>query len=242
MHDAAAPRPAVATAGGSTPATAPATPDWATHRRRRWSAARVAAALLLHLLALTALTLAVDRVERPHGGQDRSTTLVFVALARPAPRPPSPPAAPSRRARATPALARTGPAGRPTPQRGPPGPTGNAIALPAVAAPAQEPPTPAVAFAARPPASAPSSVESILDSAATRLAIREAARHPLLSERTAEATGMAPPPGANARLAQGLAAAQKGDCAKGEFMGAGGGLISLPFLIAAQALGKCSSK
>ncbi len=89
-------------------------------------------------------------------------------------------------------------------------------------------------------ASTPASVPRLaLDPEATRLAIRDVARHPSVSglARAAEAA-----PGANERLAQGLAAAQKGDCSKGEYVGGGAGLLSIPFLVAAEALGHCSSK
>ena len=54
--------------------------DWASARRRRWSASRIAAALALHALVLVALTLAIDRVELPRRGTDRATTLVTVTL------------------------------------------------------------------------------------------------------------------------------------------------------------------
>ena len=39
-----------------------------------------------------------------------------------------------------------------------------------------------------------------------------------------------------------IAAAHKGDCGKGDYLGGGMGLLSAPFLLAAEALGKCSSK
>ena len=99
-----------------------------------------------------------------------------------------------------------------------------------------EPPPAAVAEAASGPASAP---RLVLDAEATRLAILEVARHPSTS---AQAHAADPAPGANERLAQGIAVAQKGDCMKSEYFGAGAGLLSLPFLVAAEALGKCSSK
>ena len=47
---------------------------------------------------------------------------------------------------------------------------------------------------------------------------------------------------AGERLAQNIEAAHKGDCMKGEYLGGGMGLLSAPFLLAAEALGKCSSK
>ena len=43
-------------------------------------------------------------------------------------------------------------------------------------------------------------------------------------------------------MARNIAAAHKGDCGKGEYLGGGMGLLSAPFLLAAEAMGKCSSK
>jgi hypothetical protein len=199
---------------------APVDASWAAARRRRTSPARIAAAVGLHLLALVALTAAFDRIDLRVRG-DRSTTLVEVALA------PLPAPAPPR-------------AARPVPVRPPTPGTARRRQQPAAAtdAPIAATAAPVAAVAAAPsaPASAP---RLVLDPEATRLAIRAVARDPSPSglARSADAA-----PGANERLAQGLAAAQKGDCMKGEFAGGGGGLLSLPFLIAAEAMGKCSAK
>ncbi len=224
---------------------------WAGARRRRWSASRVAAAIALHALVLAFLKLAIDRVELPRRGADRSTTLVAVVLhaappplprARPAPARTPPPArtnAPAPRARAAPAPARE-------PVFEPP-----AITLPAPAAP--------TVAAAAPAASAPDL--DFLDNAATRRAIRAAGRGETLANRgnalTHEDPGselvaadgshcnckrnLPPPPPAQA-LAQDIAAAHKSDCMKGDYAGAGMGLLSAPFLLAAEALGKCAHK
>ena len=97
---------------------------------------------------------------------------------------------------------------------------------------------PTLSLLPEPPASAPKQ-ERLLDNAATRQAIRDAARGPLLSERAATATGIAPVTAAE-RLSNGAAAAAKGDCGKGEFAGGGMGLLSLPFLVAAAATGQCA--
>jgi hypothetical protein len=80
----------------------------------------------------------------------------------------------------------------------------------------------------------------LLDTPATRQALRQMARQPLLVERAADATGIALPAGAE-RRAQAASAAGKGDCVKGEYFGAGAGLLSTPFLIVAAARGQCSS-
>lgn len=75
----------------------------------------------------------------------------------------------------------------------------------------------------------------ILDSAATRQAIVDAARAPSLAEL----------PGTNRRasaqrqLGGAIAAGAHGDCDKGEFAGGGMGLLSLPFWAVAQLRGAC---
>jgi len=43
-------------------------------------------------------------------------------------------------------------------------------------------------------------------------------------------------------LAQGLDAAHKGDCMKGDYLGGGMGLLSAPLLLANEMLGKCAHK
>jgi hypothetical protein len=236
--------------------------DWASARRRRWSASRIAAALALHALVLTALTLAIDRVELPRHGPDRVTTLVMVALhvaappplhalPRPRPRTPSPSPVHANATRVTPAPA-------PTPPPPPPRKDAQAITLPASAQPAQ--PASTVA-AATPPASSPRPDLAFLNNAATRDAIRAVARGDTLRRKgnalTDEEPGsemvaadgshtglkrnLAPPPPAVA-LANGIEAAHKGDCSKGEYLGGGMGLLSAPFLLAAEAMGSCAHK
>jgi len=214
---------------------------WADARRHRWSATRVGAALALHALVLAALMLSLDRVELRRG-VERATTLVSVTLH---PAPPPPPA-------------------HPLPQPGPPA----ARALPAPprtredAAQAITLPAPPVAIAATPPASAPPPNDlAFLNSAATRQAIRAVARGDTLSSHANALTheddgselvaadgshqglqrNLPPPPPAVA-LARGIDAAHKGDCMKGEYVGGGMGLLSAPFLLANEMLGKCAHK
>ena len=223
--------------------------DWASDRRRRWSASRIAAAVALHGLVLASLTLAIDRVQLPRRGADRTTTLVTVALhavpppplhALPLPRAPSPARAPAAR----------GPAPAPAPPRAPDD-VAHAITLP----------MPPPVAAATPPASSTKPDLSFLDNAATRQAIRNVARGDTLASAANAATreddgsellaadgshagttrNLPPPPPAQL-LAKNIAAAHKGDCGKGEYLGGGMGLLSTPFLLAAEAMGKCSSK
>lgn len=89
----------------------------------------------------------------------------------------------------------------------------------------------------QPPASQPR--PTLLDSEATRRAIREAGRQPLLAERAAAATGLALVP-KDERLREDTAKAGKGDCMKGEYAGGGAGLLSLPALALAAATGACA--
>ena len=211
--------------------------DWASRRRRRWSAPRIAAALALHLALLAALLATVDRVRLPRHAAERATTLVTVTLHR-APPPPPPHALPPPRP-ATPAVgharpraARTAPAPACTPARDD---AGAAVTLPRSPAEAQ------AAVGAAPPASAPQADLSFLDGAATRAAIRDAARgRATLAGRANAITGDQTTAGE--RLARNVDAAHKGDCMKGEYLGGGMGLLSAPFLLAAEALGKCSAK
>jgi hypothetical protein len=237
--------------------------DWAGARRRHWSAPRIAAAVLLHLLVLFALKTAIDRVELQRHGRERETTLVSVALHRAAPPPPRslpPPRRPLPNANPMDAPARGhGVAGIPR------GASHEAPAIedlplaitpPAAATPDVEP----LAQAVAPPASAPLTDRFFLDNAATRQAIRDVARGSLATRATAltredqgselvaadgshtgDARHLPPPPPAQL-LAQGIAAAHKDDCMKGEYPGAGMGLLSAPFLLAAEAMGKCSHK
>lgn len=96
--------------------------------------------------------------------------------------------------------------------------------------------TPAPALAASPSAAPPASapLPSLLDSEATRRAVRQAA---LSAPEAAQAKSL--PETAQQRLGQGIAKSADGDCLKGEFAGAGMGLLSAPFWLLAEARGKC---
>jgi hypothetical protein len=94
-----------------------------------------------------------------------------------------------------------------------------------------------VAASAASAASAPPT-ERLLDTEATRIAIRQSARQPLLHERTAQAMddGIGR---TDTGLATGVASAGKPDCAK---MQAPGGILGLPIVAAMVASGKCTTK
>ena len=123
---------------------------------------------------------------------------------------------------------------------------GPARSLPITAAPAAEPNLPAPISAgptatlvhAEPAASAPE--VSLLDSEATRRAIRASARATSLTAEVARVGGEPVRTTAQERLGNDVKAAGRGDCVKGEYAGAGMGLLSLPFLVAAAARGACA--
>ena len=102
---------------------------------------------------------------------------------------------------------------------------------------------------------------NLLDSPATRRAIGDVARGSTLALRGNELTHEAPGsmlPGADGshtgnarslapsspaeRLRLAVEAAHKADCMSGEYFGSGQGLPSIPFLLAAEAMGKCAHK
>jgi hypothetical protein len=98
-------------------------------------------------------------------------------------------------------------------------------------------PVPAVSRA-EPTSSAPD--VSLLDSEATRRAIRASARATSLTAEVARVGGEPARATAQERLGKEVKDAGRGDCAKGEYAGAGMGLLSLPFLVAAAARGECA--
>ncbi|MCV2366708.1 hypothetical protein [Roseateles oligotrophus] len=80
----------------------------------------------------------------------------------------------------------------------------------------------------------------LINTEATRRALRQAGRSPLLSERAATAMGDGPPLERSELLGQEFRKAGNGDCLKGEFAGGGAGILSLPFWLLAEARGKCA--
>lgn len=229
-------------------------PRWPALPGRRLG--MLAAVVLLHALLLLAWRQAL-RPELQVAWMPRAGSQALVWL-RPLQAPPAPAVAPARsnEARVPPAggqppgpaappRARTpqpGPA-EPPPMRGAAPPTSPANAGQAAAAVPQAAALPEIAAVATPPAppasAPPPSAGSLLDSEATRQAIRQIARQPLLSERAAAATGE-PFRTVDGRLAEAAAQAGKGDCMKGEYFGGGAGLLSLPFLAAAVVRGQCA--
>lgn len=181
----------------------------------------LALVLLAHLGLLGLLARAWRAPPVPPRDEGRVTRLVLLRL--PSPKPaatPTPPAPRSERMR--PATPMPRPADAPAPAR---------VIVPETA------PAPVAAAPAERPASTP--IEPLLGSEATRRALREAARGPLLSERADQASQTPDRGDAPARLGQSIQKAGHGDCGKGEFAGGGMGLLSLPFYVLAEARGKC---
>jgi hypothetical protein len=171
------------------------------------------AVLLLHALALL---FAWRAAVAPSAGLKNATAMLLQAtepVAEQRPPPPRPSAAAPARER------------RPT----------------ATVAPRITPPAPArlpaeTAAAIRPDDAAS---EPLLDSAATRNAIRASVRQPGLAARARDEQG-ADPLSTSARLGNNIEQAAHGDCGKGEYVGGGMGLLSLPFWAAAELRGKCA--
>jgi len=179
----------------------------------------IGAALLLH--ALLAWWVGQALRQAPPAAVPEQRALWMRLL--PAPMPPTAPARSAQTPRAaTPARLRDAPA------------PASAITSPVMADSAATAPPPAAAQTAS-AADAP----LLLDSEATRRALREAARGPLLSERAAAATDAPALRTEQEQLGEEVAKAAKGDCLKGEFVGGGMGLLSLPFLAAAALTDKC---
>ena len=180
---------------------------------------------LLHALALLGLLAGLrPQPSAPGHAASQGVLILLPPLARPAADAPTPPAARAERPRAV--------AATPQPARA------EIAADPRETVPV-EPPLLARAQAASAPASAPLVGPSLLDSEATRRAVRMATREPLLSERTAAASDDPGRLNAQQRLGQEMAQAATGDCLKGEYAGGGMGLLSLPFWLAAEVRGKC---
>lgn len=87
-------------------------------------------------------------------------------------------------------------------------------------------------------ASAPPAIP-LLDTPASRQAIRAAARTKSLRELGNEATEAPRPLTPEEKLGQDIGRAARGDCLKGEYYGSGAGLLSLPFWLAAELREKC---
>ncbi|QPF72951.1 hypothetical protein G8A07_08425 [Roseateles sp. DAIF2] len=175
----------------------------------------LALVLLAHALLLFGLFAQRQTPRRP---DPATTTRVTIPLRLIAARPAPPPARITPPTRQAPAAAvRTA---RPAPA---PAPASAPVEQTAAITPAQ----PASAAASGP------TQPLLLDSEATRRAIRQAARE------AAPLTAAPPGETEQQRLARRIDQSGHGDCLKGEFIGGGMGLLSAPFWLLAEARGKC---
>lgn len=191
----------------------------------RISGPRVSRRLLLMLVVLGLHLALLSLLQRAGGGlsaptraapdaQTQRLSIPLRLLPLPAvrePRAPRAAAAPSRAA---------GPAARPSPA--PAAATAQAAPVLAEVTPPQ----------AESPASAP--LPRLLDSEATRRALRQSA----LETPTGPPQALAE--NSQQRLEGGMKGSAHGDCLKSEFLGGGMGLLSAPFWLLAEARGKCS--
>lgn len=190
--------------------------------------ARPRLAAVLAVLAAHAALLAWWLQGGPRAPADAPAPRVAVRLIALPPIPVPPTAAPREAARATP-TARAAPARRRTaapPARAEDATAPAPSAITAVAAPA-------------PPASAAASepLPALMDSEATRRALRAAAREPGLAAQAGRQGSAVQTP--DERLGTQVQRSAKGDCLKGEYLGGGMGLLSLPFLAAASLRDQC---
>lgn len=183
--------------------------------------------LLLHLALLAWWVQGDQRTLRSAAEVPRVT--VRLVAARP---PAAPPVAPSAGPSAPPPR-HAGPAPRATrPAR--PQAALAARPEPAVVDPqALTMPAPAPA-ASRPPGETP---PSLMDGEATRRAIRAAAREPGIATVAGRQGPALQTP--DERLGSEVQRSARGDCLKGEYLGGGMGLLSLPFLAAAALRDQC---
>jgi hypothetical protein len=199
-----------------------------------WAPRRGPGLLALVLLAHVALVMGwhAGLMPRPQHAPPLASpaALVWLQIALPRAAHPTTPAPRTAPAGAPPTRA---PAPRAAAQPGTPPQPGQAPMLEAAPTAIHLPaPEPAASAASAPR-------ERLMDTAATRAAIRQAGRDALLAERAASATAQAVVSGGE-KEAQAVARATKGDCLKGEFAGGDMGLLSIPFLVVAGARGQCA--
>ncbi len=200
--------------------------DWARTRRRlrlRWLPVLIAVAGL-HLLLLMLLQ---GQLRHTDGrAAPAQAPLVLVRIQPPAPQPPE--AAPPAR---EPAVAQ--PPRRPTPTRSSAEPASSQAVV------AAEPASAASAALPSAQAAASAAAGGLLETEASRRAIREAARQRSTSEMGAATTDEQAPLSELDKTGQAIARGARGDCLKGEFAGSGMGLFSLPFWLLAEMREKC---
>lgn len=190
-------------------------------------------ALVLAVVAMHAAVLWLMLVAtQPHIGRigmaQRITTMEVVQVA--PVRKAEPPAAPAAAPRATPtAVAPRAPARR-VPQ---------AARSEAITASPDAPTAPAAPSEPQQAAS-PSPAPLILNSDATRRALRDVARNRSFADRANQDIQGPARSAFESKMGAGVAGAAHGDCMKGQFKGSNMGLLSLPALALAAANGECA--
>jgi type IV secretory pathway VirB10-like protein len=195
--------------------------------RRRWLP--IALAVVTFHLLLVLLWQRTLYEPSSRRSSERPPMLIWLRRAPPPAPPPEVVEAPPARVEAPRRRPRAAPVAEPEPA-----PAQAAAAPDSSTAPSPEPAASAAATAA---ASAPGG--SLLDTEASRRAIREAGRQRSTSEMAGEASGAQAPLGAQERMGQEIARGARGDCLKGEYAGSGMGLLSLPFWLLAELREKC---
>jgi hypothetical protein len=199
---------------------------WSGARRRprlNWLLVLVGVAAL-HLLLLMLLQGALRSL--PAGPAPELTPVILVRTL-------PPPATP----RETPPQPQREPA--PRAARSAPQNTAAQATLPTSAASPPEVAAPPQDTSAAAPAAASAPAEGLLDTEASRRAVREAARQRSTGELGALASGEKAALGESDKMGQEIARGARGDCLKGEYAGAGMGLLSLPFWLIAELRDKC---
>lgn len=208
-------------------------------RRRAAASLVLAFVLALHAAAWWIVRLPSPAAQRPHTSAPARITLRWLPPAREAaPEPPTREAAPEPprpgAAKAPAPAARRAPQARAAATR-PPAPVTSTPA-PSAGAPVAPPPAPEGVPPAATAGTADAPLSGLLDSPATRRAIADAARAPSL----AQLPGTTQRAGPSQRLGDAIGAGAHGDCDKGQYVGGGMGLLSLPFLAVAKLRGDCA--
>ncbi|WP_431265549.1 hypothetical protein ACQ859_09380 [Roseateles chitinivorans] len=201
--------------------------------------------LLLHVALIAWLQHAWHRAEAHR--EQRSSTVRMVTIQLP---PPSKPAPTKTLTTKTMTAARS-PERRANPDPKVPPPDGAPSTRPSARVQSPRPdvdrheeePRSTVVIAAPAPASSSASGPSgrdLMYGAATQRAVRQGTQgQPLLAERADNASLAPDRIDASTKLGNEMMKGATGDCLKGEFAGAGAGLLSLPFWALAEARGKC---
>lgn len=183
----------------------------------------------VHLLLLQLAQQALRTVPTPTTAQHGAALVLLPPIV--APRKAPPPAEPDEPKRRPQRPAKPAPSAPLTHEVAAPADSDSATDSATDAAPTATPASPQPARAA--------TGGGLLDSEATRNAIREAARKPSIAEQGARASGANAALSEQQRLGQEIARSAIGDCLKGEYAGSGMGLLSLPFWLMAELGDKC---